>query len=202
MVRPGHENSSVSFCVTFGFVAPRRKPQPLCRDRSGTYDRVAGPGRNDIRKTEAARPRDGSQVWRGHPVEAISVGLARQRLDHGKASFGRATHHVDSPFLGILARDDVLTQGWKSLSFQLFQDRSKSCSNHCIGVTDKYDQKTGCKQIATYFVRRDKETDVGCGSPWQRIVGLSRWAGAGEGQGEQSARAKHPERFAKDAQLV
>src|SRR6266568_4396556 len=128
-----------------------------------------------------------------------SAGLARQRLDHGKPSFGRAAQHVNSPFLGTLTGDDVLTQGWKPLSFQLLQDRSKSLSDHCVGVTDKFDLKTGCQQIAARFNRRDKETDVSCGSPWQRIVGCSSRPGAGEGQSEQPARAKHPERFAKDA---
>jgi hypothetical protein len=55
-----------------------------------------------------------------------SGGFARERLDHGKPAFGRAAHQVNPPFPGILARHDVLTQRWKSLGFQLLQDRSKS----------------------------------------------------------------------------
>ena len=42
MVRPGHENSSASFCVKCGFVAPRRKPQPRCRIGAALYPRQNG----------------------------------------------------------------------------------------------------------------------------------------------------------------
>jgi hypothetical protein len=48
----------VSFCVTFGFVAPAVSHNHYV-DRSGTYNRVAGPGRDDVRKTcrgDAALP--------------------------------------------------------------------------------------------------------------------------------------------------
>src|SRR5207237_275344 len=78
--------------------------------------------------------------------------LARQDLDHGEALFGHAAHPVDPPFLGVLACHNVLAQGRKSLGFQLIQDRRKRLRKRCAGITDRYDLKTGCKQIAAYFI--------------------------------------------------
>ena len=42
------------------------------------------------------------------------------------------------------------------------------------------DLKTLCQQIAVDFIWCGKETDSAGGGPWQRIVGLSRGAGAGQ----------------------
>jgi len=57
----------------------------------------------------------------------------------------------------------------------------KSLRKRCADITDKYDLKTGCKQIAAYFIWRSEETGRGCGGPRQRVAGFSRRAGAGQG---------------------
>jgi hypothetical protein len=90
-------------------------------------------------------------------LNSNSGGLARQRLDHGKAVFRYAAHPVDPPFFGILARHNMLTQWGKSLGFQFLQDWRKSLGKRCAGISDKHDLKTNCKQIAAYFVWSSEE---------------------------------------------
>src|SRR5262249_41878572 len=66
----------------------------------------------------------------------------------------------------------------KSPGLQLIQDRRKSLRKRWAGITDKYDLKTGCKQISAYFIWRSEETGCGRGGPRQRVAGFSHRAGA------------------------
>src|SRR5262249_16943721 len=101
---------------------------------------------------------------------------ARQRAYQANPAFDQAAYPVDPPFLGILARCDVLAQWRKSLGFQLFQDGSKGCCKRGAGVTDKYDLKTSCNQIAPYFFGRGEEANGGRGAPsqWVRPVHMTQ----------------------------
>jgi len=83
--------------------------------------------------------------------------------------------------LGVLAYHNVLAQGRKFLGFQLIQIRRKSLRKRRAGITDKCDLKTGCKQIAAYFIWCSEETDCGRGGPRERVAGFSRRTGPGQG---------------------
>ena len=102
-----------------------------------------------------------------------SGGLARQRLDHRKPTFGQAAYRVDPPFLGILARHDVLAQRRKSLCFQLLQDRSQ-----CRSARRYHEERRSENRLPSKSPRssswRGEETDVWRGGPRQRVAGFSR----------------------------
>jgi hypothetical protein len=116
----------------------------------------------------------------GLRVRSRSAELACQCLDHRKPALDQTAHHVDPPFLVFLARHYVRTQGRKSLCFQLLDDGRKAPGKRSAVITDKYDLKTRCQQVAADFIWCGKETDGGRGGPWQRIVRRSRRAGAGQ----------------------